>query len=123
VGSEIYIRYSLDRWYTICCNTPFFNTMGSAKLSFVGFMSANVTGSKDALGPVSIRYKPEQATAPVTEPKGSLARFAFFTIRNMLRARLTGTWKKTPFFDTTTGRSIVKPYRLSEAERAAAYAD
>ena len=114
-------KKGLYRWYTTCCSTPLCNTMGSPKFSFVGFMAANISEGQDALGPVSTRYKPEQATAPVTEPKGSMARFAFFTIRNMIRARITGAWKQTPFFNCETGRSIVKPYVLSTAERERAY--
>ncbi|WP_298261506.1 DUF6151 family protein [uncultured Litoreibacter sp.] len=110
----------LYRWHTSCCNTAICNTMGNPKLSFVGFMSANLT-NQESLGPVTIKYKPDQATGPVPEPHGSLLRFAGYTIRNMLKARVSGTWKNTPFFGED-GRSVVKPVVLSEAEREAAYA-
>ena len=109
----------LYRWHTTCCNTALCNTMGTPKLSFVGFMTANIA-ERDALPPVTIKYKPEHATAPVPKPHGSLLRFAGFTIRNLLKARITGSWKKNPFFGDDA-RSVVKPYVLSEAERDAAY--
>ncbi|MEM9582705.1 MAG: DUF6151 family protein [Pseudomonadota bacterium] len=111
----------LYRWYTNCCNTPICNTLGTPKFSFAGFLTANMTDNFDATGPVQFRYKREQALAPVAEPSGSLARFAFRTMRRAAMSRITGKWKKTPFFDAATGRSLAKPTRLSEAERSAAY--
>ncbi|MEP3347862.1 MAG: DUF6151 family protein [Litoreibacter sp.] len=109
----------LYRWHTTCCNTPICNTMGTPKMSFVGFMAANIA-QRDALGPVTVKYKPDHATGPVPKPHGSLLRFAAYTIRNMLKARITGSWKKNPFFGED-GRSVVKPYVVSDAEREAAY--
>ncbi|MEM6595892.1 MAG: DUF6151 family protein [Pseudomonadota bacterium] len=111
----------LYRWHTSCCGTSLGNTLGGPKFSFVGLIVANMEPPLEALGPVQFRYKPEQALAPVSEPKGNLAYFAFRTLRNALRARLTGAWRKTPFFDVKTGLAASKPVVLSEAERAAAY--
>jgi len=109
----------LYRWHTSCCNTPICNTMGSPKLSFVGFLTCNFEGT--ALPPIAFRYKKEHALQPVDGPSGSLAAFAFKTAKNMLVARVTGRWKHTPFFEAKTGRAVVAPYTLSEAERQAAY--
>jgi hypothetical protein len=109
----------LYRWHTRCCNTPIGNTMGSPKLSFVGFLTCNFVEAE--LPPIAFRYKKEQALSPVDGPSGSLAAFAFKTMKNMLRARLSGRWKQTPFFDAETGRAVSKPYTLSEAERVTAY--
>ena len=111
----------LYRWYASCCNTPLCNALGSPKFSFAGFMVANMTPPLEALGPISLRYKSDQASGPVSEPSGSLMRLAFRTMRNALRSRLNGKWRETPFFDATTGKSVVKPYRLCEAERERAY--
>ena len=111
----------LYRWHTSCCNTPICNTMGTAKFSFVGFMVANMTGSTEAIGPVQFRYKINQALGPVDEASGSLVWFAFRTMRNALGSRINGKWKQTPFFDVASGRSVAKPYKLTEAERDAAY--
>ena len=109
----------LYRWHTSCCDTPICNTMGSPKLSFVGFLTCNFDDT--TLPPIAFRYKKDQALQPVDAPSGSLAAFAFKTAKNMLRARVTGRWKNTPFFEPQTGRAVVPPYTLSEAERQAAY--
>ena len=115
----------LNRWYAACCNTPVATTPGGPKFSFVGVATANLAMSREAvdaaLGPVRLRYKPEQAMSEVTEPKGSGPKFILRTLRNVLKARLSGSWKVTPFFDVETGRSVLKPYVLSEAERTKAY--
>ncbi len=110
----------LYRWYASCCNTPLCNTMGKPKLSFVGFLTCNFEDNT-SLMPIGFRYKKEQALAPVDGPAGSLAAFAFRTMKNILRARISGRWKQTPFFDAKTGRAVVAPYTLTEAEREKAY--
>jgi hypothetical protein len=109
----------LYRWYTRCCNTPICNTVGNPKISFAGFLDANIT-PREALGPIRFHYKSEHALAPVTEPSGSMIGFIARTVRAIALERITGRWKKTPFFGED-GRAIVKPYVLSEAEREAAY--
>ena len=116
-------RKGLYRWYARCCDTPICNTMGTPKLSFAGFTTANFDVSSDALGPVLLHYKADYATGPVPEDKGSMMRLMYRTMRNALRSRLNGKWRKTPFFDAATGRSIVKPHVLSDVERTAAYAE
>ncbi len=55
------------------------------------------------------------------EPPGNLALFAVRTLRNAAIALMTGGWRKTPFFNTTTGLAVSKPVVLSADERAAAY--
>lgn len=114
-------RKGLYRWHTTCCNTPIGNSLGTPKFSFIALVVSNMKNPQPGIGAVQFRYKREQALSPVAEPSGKLAVFAFRTMKNALRARLNGTWKQTPFFDIKTGRSIVKPYVLSDAERAAAY--
>lgn len=110
----------LYRWYTKCCNTPICNMVGNPKISFVGFLVANVAEPK-ALGPIRFRYRPEQALEPVTEPSGSMLGFVARTVRAIAAERISGRWKQTPFFGAD-GRAVVKPYVLNEAEREAAYA-
>ncbi|MEM7471366.1 MAG: DUF6151 family protein [Pseudomonadota bacterium] len=111
----------LYRWYTSCCNTSLANTVGTPQFSFVGLVVANFAKPLDVLGPVQFRHKPDQALSPVSEPSGSLARFALRTMRNALLSRLNGKWRETPFFDTATGRAVVKPETLGDDARAAAY--
>lgn len=113
-------KKGLYRWHTTCCNTPICNTMGTPKVSFMGFMVENMTAGQDALGPILLKYKTEQATASVPLPHGSVAKLVLRSVRNILRSRLNGRWKQNPLFGED-GRPLVKPYVLSEAERVAAY--
>lgn len=110
----------LNRWYAKCCNTPICNTPGNPKIAFAGVLAANLTAAPGALGPIRFRYKRESAVVPVTEPSGSMLRFIARSVSAILKERVSGRWKKTPFFGED-GRSVVAPYVLSEAERDAAY--
>jgi len=109
----------LYRWYAKCCNTPICNMVGNPKISFTGFLVANIA-TPEVLGPIRFRYKREHALAPVTEPSGSMLGFIARTVRAIAAERISGRWKQTPFFGED-GRAVVKPYVLSEAERDAAY--
>ena len=111
----------LYRWYAACCDTPVCNTIGTPKIPVASFVAANLDAPPDTLGPLVVRYKPDQATGPVPDDRGSTLRFAYRTARNGLRSRLSGKWRQTPFFDVETGRSVVKPHVLTAEERAAAY--
>lgn len=110
----------LYRWHTTCCNTPICNMVGNPKISFAGFLVANIA-APEALGPVRFRYKREHALTPVREPAGSMLGFIARTVRAIAAERISGRWKQTPFFGTD-GRAVVKPRVLSDAEREAAYA-
>ena len=113
-------KKGLYRWHSSCCGTPLCNTLGTPKFSFASFLVSNMEDPGDAIGPIIYRHKIEQAIAEVDAPKGSLARFAFRTMRNALVSRVNGKWQETPFFKPY-GKSVVKPYVLSETERNAAY--
>ncbi len=111
----------LFRWYAGCCGTPLCNTLATPKVAFVGWLVGNMAPPHDALGPIQFRYKMEQAPGPVDGQPGSLLSFAARTMGRAAKARLNGSWRQTPFFDAESGRAVVKPYVLSEAERQAAY--
>lgn len=111
------------RWYVSCCNTPIATTTTSPKFAFVGIPTANFTvpaiEKAAALGPVTLRYKIDQALSEVNEPKGNAFVFIFKTFRNILKARLSGSWRKTPFFDAEC--NPVRPANiLTKEERHAA---
>ncbi len=114
-------KKGLYRWYARCCDTPLCNTLGNAKVPFASFLTCNMDAGAVALGPVLYRYKPEQALEPVTEPSGPLWRFGLRSGMSILKERLSGRWKQTPFFDIASKRSVVKPRVLSEEEREQAY--
>lgn len=69
-----------------------------------------------ALGPVVAR-------AFMRQPGGKdkhqgLSKFILGTAKRVLRGRLTGSWKRTPFFDTETMTPVATPRVLTSEERA-----
>lgn len=107
------------RWYTTCCKTPIANTVGSPKFPFAGLAAGNLA-AQAPLGPIIAKVHEKDALTPV-EGFG-LSKMMRRTMRRMFWHRLTGRWRKTPFFDVGTKKAIVKPHVLTEAERSAAYA-
>lgn len=117
------------RWYTTCCNTPIGNTMANFKLSFVGLIHTcleSETSPKSALeaafGPVRMVCSAEsaklQSSPPMTLKSSGLAKGMVRVAMMMLRARLDGSYKETPFFNASSGQPIVNPTILSKAELA-----
>jgi hypothetical protein len=111
----------LLRWYAQCCRTPIGNTVANHRFSFVGLLHDCLEhGDRSldvAFGPVRMWNSEKSARGPVTMPRGSfaagLARFAGL----VLRARLDGSYRRTPFFVTTTGEPVVIPRILTQSER------
>ena len=111
----------LYRWYARCCDTPLCATLGTPKIAFVGILTANMEPPRDSLGPVSFRYKRDQALGRVEAGPGNLLRYGLRTLSRIVRPRLDGSWRRTPFFDAGTGRSVAEPRVLTDQERARAY--
>lgn len=112
----------LFRWYAACCNTPIANTTGSG-MPFVGLVGnalrTGTAGGRDrdaALGPVRARVNIGTARRPVEGsarfPIGNLLRF----MSMILRARLRGDHKRSPFFDPASGEPRVQPRVLTGEE-------
>ncbi len=111
----------LLRWYAKCCNTPIGNTLANHRVSFVGLLHNVLDNSGKSLdgsfGPVRMWSFTKSAKRPVEVPSLSLivgiGRFAAMVIR----ARIDGSYLRTPFFVTSTGAPIVTPQVLSAGER------
>jgi len=89
---------------------PFVGLIGNA-------LSAGQGADRDvALGPVRARVNVGGALRPVEGsarfPIGNLLRF----LSMLLRARLRGDHKRSPFFDASSGKPSVKPRVLTPAE-------
>ena len=85
------------RWYTTCCNTPVANTMPTPGIPFVTLMSHRFA-DPGALGPVKARVHRRFAKQRVPDDGGGTgALLRNFAVR-ALRSRLTGGWKRNPFF-------------------------
>jgi len=109
------------RWYASCCNTPIGNTSRDFKVSHVGLLHNCLedpsTSLDSAFGPVRMRVGMKSAKgAPKAMPVSTTASILKFMGR-LIRARLDGSYKKTPFFDPQTGIPRVSPKVLSPAER------
>jgi len=111
----------LLRWYAQCCQTPIGNTVANHRLSFVGLLhdclEHGAVSLDAAFGPVRMWSFAKNAKTTVRVPRGSLiagiARFGAMVIR----ARIDGSYRRTPFFDPRTGEPVVSPRVLSKGER------
>ena len=115
----------LLRWYTTCCNTPIGNTLPSSKMSFIGLIHNCLDASPERFSSESLDNSFGTACIPVHTQyaKGELQPkplgFVVTILRNitrMLRARIDGSYKQTPFFSTDTDTPIVTPKILSRQE-------
>lgn len=95
---------NLLRWYAACCGTPMFNTARSAKFSFVGVLTDQLSDTAP-LGPIVGRgFIPAKGGKVRHE---GLPRLVWRMLSRVAVAGLSGTWKNTIFFDTET----LKPSR------------
>jgi hypothetical protein len=110
------------RWYASCCNTPIGNTSRDFKVSHVGLLHNCLqdpsTSLDSAFGPVRMKVGMKSAKGT---PKGmavstTVAILGFMA--TLIRTRLNGGYKITPFFDPETGKPRVSPKVLTQAERA-----
>jgi hypothetical protein len=111
----------LLHWYTMCCNPPIGNTVANYRVSFIGLVHSCLDSTGESLdasfGPVRMWSFTNSAKRPVNAPRFSMiagiARFAGMVIR----ARIDGSYKRTPLFVASTGPPIVTPQVLSPSER------
>jgi hypothetical protein len=111
----------LLRWYASCCNTPIGNTRRDQRISFVGLLHnclAQAPGSIDAaFGPVRMRVNTKYAKGKVASmPLSTMTSVARF-LGSVIKARIDGSYRQTPFFISGNGEPIVSPKVLSATER------
>jgi Family of unknown function (DUF6151) len=117
----------LVRWYANCCNTPIGNTAANYRISFVGLihncLEAPVASLSESFGPVRMRSFTKNAKTKVKGSPFGMVPGILRLIAMMLRARLNGAYKCTPFFVANTGVPIMAPKILTDSEREAIYKD
>jgi hypothetical protein len=110
------------RWYASCCNTPIGNTARDFKVSHVGLLHNCLqdpsTSLDKAFGPVRMKVGMKSAKG---RPQGmavstTVAIFGFMA--KLIRTRLNGSYKITPFFNPDDGTPRVHPKVLTPDERA-----
>jgi len=115
----------LLRWFADCCRTPIGNTLATRQVSFVGLVNTCIHledgGSLDDLiGPVQGGVHGRFATGDRSKLRASDGAPLSLIARSMgkiLKRRLRGDHRDSPFFDTRTGKPVVTPKVLSAAER------
>jgi hypothetical protein len=112
----------LLRWYANCCDTPVGNTPRNAKVSYVGLVHTCLedpsTTLESSFGPVRMRVNTQSARG---KPNSTPIRTAACVVRlatSLLRARLDGGYKATPFFLPERGTPVAPPRVLTADERA-----
>ncbi len=106
------------RWYAKCCNAPLATTPRGPKFPFAGVIAARIADNS-ALGPITTR-------GFIPQPNGKqkhegLGPAIIGLVRRVAKSRLSGSWKKTPFFDPATGEPVVPPKLIDKSERDALY--
>lgn len=118
----------LLRWYAACCNTPIGNSPPNLNPSFIGLIH-NCLGSDPnlldrAFGSVGMQVSTKYAILRgrgaangEERPKSTgLLSGTLYIIGMMIKARLDGSYKHTPFFVLESGVPIVTPKILSDRE-------
>jgi hypothetical protein len=92
----------LLRWYCERCRTPIGNTPRDPKTSYVGLVRTCLATSAEeidrAFGKARLTLNTESARVPVASHKLALLPAMLKIMRNVLGARLTGAWRRNPFF-------------------------
>ena len=86
------------RWYTRCCNTPVANTLGTPRVPFLSLQTAYFE-APERTGQILARVNKKGATGHIEGDMGSTGRMLWEFIMRALKSRLTGGYKKNPFFD------------------------
>ena len=109
------------RWFASCCRTPIGNTPRDFKVSYVGLIHTCLKDPartlESSFGPVRMHVTTKHARGkPKLMPMstiGSILRFS----TSLIRARLDGSYKITPFFAADRGTPVVPPKVLTSSER------
>ena len=114
-------KNGLLRWYASCCNTPIGNTPRDFKVSYVGLVHTCLEDPSRTLessfGPVRMRVNTKNARGrPKSMPISTIAAVVPF-LGSLIRTRLDGSYKRTPFFAPDRGIPVSPPKVLTGSER------
>jgi len=112
----------LLRWYAACCNTPIGNTLDNFKISFVGLVHTCLETSgrplQESFGPIRAWVNTKGAKATPKPKAVGMGTTILWFLANVMRARIDGRYRQTPFFFVDKGTPIAAPRVLSPAELA-----
>ena len=113
--------HGLLRWYTSCCNTPIGNTPRDFKISYVGLIHSCLAkrspSLEDSFGPVRMVLQTKSAKGQVKPTPISNFLTMLRIMKSVIATRLSGNYKRNPFFVEDSGAPIKQPRVLTKAER------
>ena len=109
------------RWYAGCCNTPIGNTPQDFRFSYVGLIHTCLEDPsrtlEESFGPVRLRVNTKSAKGkPESMPISAIASVIRF-MSSVIRTRVNGSYRRTPFFASDRGTPVVSPKVLTSSER------
>jgi len=110
----------LLRWYAACCDTPIANTVRDPKVSYVGVVHTCLgepSARLAAFGPSAVSVNTRRAKGAVKTSALSVAAATIPVVWSVLRARLSGGWRRSPFFVPGSAVPVAAPRVLSPEER------
>ena len=125
-GLEVLACMSLShrgllRWYASCCNTPIGNTSRDFKTPYVGLteicLQSGSPSLQESFGPMRAVLNTKSARGSVKSTPVSNLVALLGIMRSVIGARLSGAYKRNPFFETETGMPVARPRELTKAER------
>lgn len=115
----------LVRWYAKCCNTPLGNTLADYRISFIGLIHTCLKDPNrtldESFGPVRIWSFTKGAKTPVKSRPIAMMAGMLRIMSMLIRACISGDYKRTPLFVPHTGAPVAAPKILSPSERAALF--
>jgi hypothetical protein len=113
--------HGLLRWYASCCNTPIGNTPRDFKMPYVGLIESCLKNDSPSLqesfGRVRMVLNTKYARGRVKSmPVGNVLAMLGL-MKSVIGARLSGSYKRNPFFGAGTGTPVAPPRELTKAER------
>lgn len=107
------------RWYSACCNTPIGNTPANPRVSFVGLIHTCLVGDAQyrqaSFGPVTMVVGVKSAIGDGKPHAAGLVSGVAKTMAMIIKARLSGAYRRSPFFNPETGAAVAKPKVLTAA--------
>jgi hypothetical protein len=110
----------LLRWYASCCNTPIGNTGRDSKQSYVGLVRNCLEDPsrtlEESFGPVRMQVNTKNARGKPDAMRMSTFASILRFMAMMIRARLDGSHRNTPFFAADGRTPIRAPKVLTSAK-------
>lgn len=112
------------RWYAACCRTAIGNTPVTRNIAITGLITHAFHGTTEggdageAIGPLWGVVFPKSARGDISNMRrANLPALMGTLLLRSLKARITGSYKQTPFF-TDEDEPVAAPYVLTPEERA-----